>query len=148
VSSAPGATVIETGTLRSGSVANLAADDASYFRVNSTTSGTRTSSWRGEFTAVPSTLSNLRVSYKGSNSRTCTQVVSIYRWADGVWVTLDSRSVGTSQVSLSNLAPSGTLSNYVSGAGELRVRIRCTRGGGGSFYSSGNLLRIAYDQPA
>jgi subtilisin len=147
VDSAPGGTAIETGSLRSGSVTNLAADDSSYYQVNSTSSGTRTSSWYGRFTSVPSTLQNLKVTYKGSNSRSCTQTLSIYRWSDGAWVTLSSRSVGTSQVLLANMVPSGNPSDYVSGSGELRVRVRCTRSSG-SFYSRGNLMRIAYERPA
>jgi hypothetical protein len=50
---------------------------------------------------------------------------------------------------VANLVPGGTLANYVSGAtgdGELRVRVRCTRGYW-SFFASGDLLRIAYDRP-
>jgi subtilisin len=147
VSAAPGSTALVTGTFRSGSAASLSAADSAYYEVNSTTSGTRTSAWYGAFDGVASTLSNLKVTYRGKNSRSCSQTVSLYRWSDGAWVTLDSRSVGTSEVTISRAA-TGTLSNYVSGSGELRVRVRCTRSSSGSFYASGNQLRIDYDKPA
>jgi subtilisin family serine protease len=146
VSAAPSGATIQTGSFRSGSYTYLAADDANYLQVNSTTSSTRTSAWYGRFTGVPSTLTNLKVSYRGKNSRTCAQTVAVYRWSDGAWLTLDSRNVGA-EVSLSGLTPTGTLAGYVSGTGELRVRVRCTNTSG-TFVSYGNSLRIAYDKPA
>ena len=147
VSAAPAGVAIQTGSLRSGSASSLAADDGSYLQVNSTSSSTRATAWYGRFSGVPRTLTNLKVSYKGMNSRACSQVVAIYRRSDGVWVTLDSRSVGTTQVSLAGLAPGGTLSSYVSSTGELRVQVRCSTTSG-AFVAYGNLLRIAYDKPA
>ncbi len=147
VSAAPVGAGLFTGSWRSGSVSNLAADDGSYLQVNSNTSYTRTTAWYGRFTGVPRTLTNLKVSYKGMNSRTCSQVVSIYRWTDGAWVTLDSRSVGTTQVALNGLAVGGTLSSYVSSGGEVAVQVRCSTTSG-TFYAAGNLMRIAYDRPA
>jgi subtilisin family serine protease len=142
-SKAPAAATIQSGSLRSGSASALATADGSYYRVNSTTSSTRTSAWYGSFSAVPSTLKNLRVTYQGSNSRSCTQTVAIYNWRTGVWATLSSRTVGTTETRIADLAPSGTLADYVS-SGNLRVRVRCTTTAG-SFYASANQLQIRYD---
>jgi serine protease len=150
VTQAPSSTTILAGTPRSGSAGSLAADDNSYFEVNSTTSGTKTTDWYGSFTGVTNSLSNLRVSFKGKNSRSCTQVVFIWRWSTSSWVQLSSRSVGTTEVAISNLVPSGSAANYVSGTsgdGEVRVRVRCRRSGS-SFFASGDLLRIDYERPA
>jgi subtilisin len=147
VSAAPSTATVQTGSLRSGGVSSLAADDGYYFQANSTTTYTRATSWQGRFASVPRTLSNLKVSYKGLNSRACAQAVSIYRWSDATWVTLDSRSVGTTQVGLSGLVPPGTSASYVSGSGEIAVRVACSTTSG-SFVSYGNLLRISYDRPA
>jgi hypothetical protein len=144
VDSPPNTTVIETGTPRTGTVAALTTDDNVFFEVNSTTTGTRTSSWYGSFTAVPNSLSNLRVNYRGRNSVSCTQTVHM-NWTTSTWVQLDSRSVGTTEVQLNNLAPTGPGADYVSGSagdGDLRVRIRCTRTA--NFFSRGDLLRITY----
>jgi subtilisin family serine protease len=150
VSQAPSSTTILAGSPRSGSAGSLAADDNSYFEVSSTTSGTKTTDWYGSFTGVTNSLSNLRVTFKGKNSRSCTQVVFIWRWSTSSWVQLSSRSVGTTEVAISNLVPSGSAANYVSGTsgdGEVRVRVRCRRSGS-SFFASGDLLRIDYERPA
>jgi subtilisin family serine protease len=146
VTAAPDGTTVQTGWLRSGSAASLAAADSAYYAVNSTTNNNRTSAWYGTFSGVPSTLSNLKVTYQGRNSRTCSQTVAIYRVTDGAWVTLDSRSVGTSDVRIADLAPGGTLANYVSSTGALRVQVRCSTRSG-SFFASGNQLQVVYDRP-
>ena len=149
VTAAPSATTLLAGSPRGGSAANLASNDDSYFEVNSTTSGQKTTEWYGSFTGVANSLSNLRVSYAGKNSRSCTQTVAIWNWNNTSWVQLDSRTVGTTEVSIANLVPGGTLSRYVSGTtgdGELRVRVRC-RVSGVPFFSSGDLLQIAYQRP-
>jgi hypothetical protein len=145
VDSAPNATVIETGTAGGGNAAALSADDNAFFQVNSTTSGTRTTSWYGSFTGVSNALADLRVNYRGRNSGSCTQTVDVWRWTTSTWVQLDSRSVSTTEVSISNLAPTGAAADYVSGTtgdGELRVRVRCTRTT--NFQAFGELMRITY----
>ena len=145
----PGSTAILSGSIRSGDATRLGSDDNLYYQVNSTTSSTYTSAWYGKFTGVSNALTSLKVSYRGMSSRSVTQTVSLYRWTDGAWVTLDSRSVSTSEVGLT-LTPTGTLADYVSGTsgdGEVRVRIRSTTTGG-TFYTSGDLLRIAFTKPA
>ena len=78
------------------------------------------------------------------NSRSCNQTVSLWNNRTGAWVTLDSRTVGTTEVTLEQAA-GGTLSDYVSGAGEVHVRVRCTTTSG-SFVASGNLLRVSYEK--
>jgi subtilisin family serine protease len=144
VTAAPGSATVQSGSQRSGTAASLASADSSYYQVDSTTSKTRTSAWYGTFSGVPSTLANLRVTYQGANSRSCSQTVAIYDSTTGTWVTLDTRTVGTTEVRIADLAPGGTLSRYVSSAGNLYVRARCTTTAG-SFFASGNQLQITYD---
>jgi subtilisin family serine protease len=149
VTTTPNATTIETGSLLAGTAANLASNDDSFYEVNSNTSGQKTTAWYGTFTGVTNALSNLRVSYSGKNSRSCTQTVSIWNWNNSSWVTLDSRTVGTTEVVLANLVPGGTISRYVSGTagdGEVRVRVRC-RVSGAAFLASGDFLQISYVRP-
>jgi hypothetical protein len=146
--SLPTSTTIETGTLRSGTVSRLDADDNQYFQVNSTNSGTRTSSWYATVPDIANAATGLRITYRGSNSRTCQQVVAAWNWTTSSWTTLDSRSVGSGEVQLTNLVPPGTLADYVggtAGSGDVRVRIRCTRSNR-SFWSNGELLRISWEQ--
>jgi hypothetical protein len=149
VTAFPTSMVILSGTLRGGSAASLNVDDNSYFEVNSTTAVTRVTSSYGVFPGIPNSLSNLKITYKGKNSQSCTQRVAIWRWTTSIWVQLDSRSVGTTEVLINDLVPAGALADYVggsSGNGELRVRVRCTTSAG-NFFSSGDLMRIVYDRP-
>ncbi len=147
VTAYPTGTAIITGTLRAGDYTRLRTDDNVYYQVNSTTSGTRTSAWYGSFTGVSNALAKLSIAYKGKNSVSCSQTLAVFRWTDSTWVQYDSRSVGTSEVSVTK-SPTGTLADYVSGTtgdGELRVRVRCTNSSY-SFYASGELLKITYDK--
>jgi len=143
----PTSATILTGTLNSGSAASLTSDNDVYYAVNSKTRGSRTAAWYGSFTGVASTLTNLRVNYKGKNSRRCTQAIAIWRWTSSTWVQLNSRRVGTTEVAVNDLTPSGSLTDYVStaGSGELRVRVRCARAS--NFTARGDLLSIVYDAP-
>ena len=136
----PTSTTIVSGTLRSGSVANLAAEDSVFYELNSSLFATE---WYGSFTSVPAAPANLKVTYAGKNSVSCTQTISIWKWSTSAWVQLDSRSVGSTVVEIADLAPSGAGSDYVSGTGELRVRVRCSTFLQ-SFYASGDLLKITY----
>jgi hypothetical protein len=118
-----------------------------YYQVNSTTTGTRTADWYGSFTA-PNELLTLSVSYRGKCSvASCLQTVDIWRWSDSTWVQLDSRTVGTTEVAILNLAPTGVLEGYVNGAagnGDVRIRVRTTRAGTTNFISQGDLLSLTY----
>jgi hypothetical protein len=143
--SGPSATVILTGSRGSGGAADLNANDGVYYRVNSTTTSTKRTSWYGRFDGVPSSLQNLRVTYSGSNSRTCSQSVAIRRFTTNSWVTLNSRSVGTTEVQIASLAPPGSAANYVNGMGRVQVRVLCSTTSG-SFYTSGDLLNISYQR--
>ncbi len=142
----PSSTVIQSGTLRSGSSASLASDNNVYYEVNATLLSSYTASWYGVISGVPNALTSLLVTYAGKNSGSCTQRIDAWRWTTSQWVQLDSRTVGATEVTIANLTPSGALADYVSGVtgnGDVRIRVRCTRTLGG-FYSSGDLLRIAY----
>ncbi|HEX2089536.1 MAG TPA: S8 family serine peptidase [Actinomycetota bacterium] len=147
VTKPPAAATVQSGKLRAGTYANLGADDNVYFQVTSTSSGTRTTSWYGTIKGVTNSLRTLSVTYKGKNSATCSQTIYVYNWSNSSWVTVDSRSVGTTEV-LVEKSPSGTLASYVSGSsgdGDVRVRVRCTKSSG--FYTSADLVTITFSAP-
>ena len=144
VTSSPSRVTIQTGSYRSGSASSLSADDAAYYSVNSSSSSTRTSAWYGTVTGVSAALRSLKVAYRGKNSRSCSQTVALWNNRTGAWVTLDSRTVGTTEVAIEKAA-GGTLADYVSAAGEVHVRVRCTTTAG-SFVASANSLRISYER--
>ena len=141
----PAAVAIETGTLRAGAASALTADDNAYYQVTSTTSGTRTTSWYGSFTGVPAGLSDLKVTYRGRNSRSCTQVIAAWRWTDSTWQQLNSSAVADTETTRADLVPAGAAGNYVSPTGEVRVRVRCTTTA--NFFASGELMQITYLAP-
>jgi hypothetical protein len=141
---APSSFTVLVGSTGSGTVGSLAADDGDLLVVNSTTKGTRTSTWYGSFTGVDNATSTLSATYRGNASLTCTQTIAMWRWTDSTWVQLDSRSVGTTEIEVANLTPAGTLADFVSGttgAGEVRVRLSCSTGAG-TFGLGGDLLRL------
>ncbi|HUP68709.1 MAG TPA: PQQ-dependent sugar dehydrogenase, partial [Acidimicrobiales bacterium] len=140
----PGGTTISAGTLRAGDAAGLASDDDSYFEVTSTAAGK--TSWYGRMPAVPNDLTSLTVTFSGKNSSPCTQTVSVYRWVAATWETLDTRTVGPTEVRVAGLSPAGPPSEYVSGdagTGKVRVRVRCT-GATTTSIASGDLMEIAF----
>ncbi len=142
----PSATAVLIGTQLSGNAASLVGNDNNFYQVSSTTSGTRTAAWYGSFASVPAVLSNLSITYRGKNSRSCTESVSIWNWTTNAWIELNSRAVSTGEVVRSNLVPPGSASTYVSAGGEVRVRIQATNGSN-SFTNSGESMQILYDIP-
>ncbi len=139
-----GAVTVQIGTRKSGSAEQLAADDDRFYRVDSTKRGKPTTSWSASFGKITDP-SSLEVSYRGSNSRRCTQAVSLYRFADSRWVTLDRNEVGATEKSLVGLSPaSGPASAYVSTTGQARVRVRCSRASG-TFTSRADLMQVTYE---
>jgi acid phosphatase type 7 len=146
VTAFPGAAPVLTGKYRSCSPSYLRSDDNVFCSFDSTTSGVRVSAWYGRFSGVPKSLQNLRVTYKGKNSRGCTQTLAIQRISDGAWITLDTRGVGPTEALIADKAPPGSPAGYVDGSGYLRVRVRCATSSW-SFTSSGDLMKISYQRP-
>jgi serine protease AprX len=143
----PTSTKIVTGTLRGGTAANLGADDNVFYEVNS--NNNRIAGWYGTMTGIPNGVDTLKASYTGMNSLACKQTVAIKRWTTNSWVVLDTRTVGPSEVAISNLSPTGVLADYVSGTagnGDVQIRIRC-KTATGTYYSSGDLMRVDYTTP-
>ena len=132
-----------TGTLTGGDVSSLAASDDVYVSVGSTTTNPQKSDWWGAFSDVPSSISTLTVSYEGASSAPCTQTIQIRNWTTSSWVTLDSRTIGTTDTTISGLTPAGSLSQYVDSSGAVKIRVSC-QSSGGSYTVRGDLLTITY----
>ena len=143
VNAAPSSTHVSNGSVTSGSASSLASADGVYYTLSSSGRKNRTTSWYGTLSGAPSTLQGLNVSVKSKSSASCSQTVSIYNFSSSSWVTLDSRTLGSSLVSLNTAVP-GTLSSYVN-SGSMRVRVSCTSRS--SFSHSTDLLNVAYTTP-
>jgi hypothetical protein len=142
----PTSTTITSGTLAGGTVANLAAQDAVFYSVASTTAaGTKTATWYGSFTGVSSGVQSMQVTYAGKNSVQASQTIAIWRWTDSTWVVLNTRTVGATVVRIANLVPPGTLADYVSSTGGVAVRVRATTSAV-AFTNSGDLMQLTVTQ--
>ncbi len=141
----PRSVTVTVGKRRSGEPQSLTADDDRYLEVDSTRRSKETS-WYARMTNVPNRVNSLNVTYVGKNTASCKQVVSIRNFTRGTWNDLDQRPVGPTEVELADLVPPGPPADYISGskgAGEVRVRVQCTRKPS-SFTALGDLMKIAY----
>ena len=146
----PAATTRLAGTLNSGSVSNLAFVDSLYYRLNSTTTGTRTTDWYAQFTGVPAGAANLKVTYTGNDSiNSVTQSIYIWNWTTSTWFQIAGpTTVGTTDVTVTS-APIAAAANYIgtgTNSGQVRVRVLST-GGATNFVTSANFMKLVYDAP-
>ena len=91
-------------------------------------------------------LTTLTLTYKGKSSASCTQSLQVYDWTNARWVTLDTRTVGTSEARVT-LTPAAPLANYVgntSGDGEVTYRVRCSTTDSVNYFVSGDLMRATF----
>jgi len=128
-----------TGSLKSGNVSSLSADDGSYYVLSTLNSSAQ---WAASFTGLPSSISTLNVTYKGHAATSCTQNVNLWNWYYNAWVSIAHTTAGTSDATLSLAAP-GQLSDYMF-LGELRVSVQCFRTDTASFDLSSNLVKIQF----
>jgi hypothetical protein len=137
----PISTTILSGTLNSGTNGNLSTNNSSYFVVNSTTRNTRVVDWYGvaRITQLPSSISKLTINYDGKNSNLRTQILYLYNWSTLAWTSIDSRSVGSTDVTITNVQ--NTPANFISSTGEIRLRVNST-GGSVNFTSSGDWMQF------
>jgi len=143
VTAFPSALTVNAGTPVAGGPSSLAADDGAYFRLSSSGASTV---WWGRITGVPNTLTSLTVTYRGFSTTACTQTLTIWNWQTGVWSSLGSRTLGTTETE-TVATVTGALANYVSGTtgnGDVAVRVACAGSYFTSFTTSSELLKITY----
>lgn len=156
---APSSTRILVGSLNGGSATALAFTDSSYYKINSTTSGTRTTDWYAQVSGVVGDAENLRVTYTGRNCGTgtgaCPATTSrsttlyIWNWTTSSWTQLGApESIGTTDATITR-AVANPATPYVgtgSNRGAVRVRV-LTSGGTTNFVTQANAMAVAYDAP-
>jgi len=141
VSYVPVSTTITSGTLNSGTYGNLATNNSSYYVVNSTTTGTRTIDWYGaiKITQPASSVLSFTVNYDGKNSASKTQILYLYNWVSSSWTQIDSRTVSTSDVTITFTQNSPA--NFISSTGDIRVRVYSSAGTS-NYTCSGDWLQV------
>ncbi len=143
---APTAITITRGSIGSGSVTNLGANDASYLRINSVKVGSaRQVDWYSSVTiAEPRTsVTKLTINFDSHLSASLTQVLYLYNFTTSAWVQIDSRTVGATDVLVSWNTTSPL--NYISATGEMRVRQFVTRTSNFSSYADFTQYNIEYN---
>ena len=144
---APGSTTILQGSLNSGSFSNLSTNNASYYVVNSTASGQpRLTDWYASVTIAeaPASVTRLTTTYDGKYSKSnVTQTLYLFNWSTVSWTQIDSRTVGQSDVTISNTQT--VPANFISATGEVRLRILGSRSNNQSFTCSGDFVRFTIE---
>ena len=143
---APTATTILAGSLSSGSFTNLSTNNESYYQVNSTTSGARLTDWYASVTIseAPASVSQLVTTYNGDYSRNnTTQTLYLYNWSTATWTQIDSRTVGQTDVTITNTQTAPA--NFISTTGELRLRVLGSRSSSQSFIGRGDYVRFTVE---
>jgi hypothetical protein len=120
----------------------LVSNNATYFTLNSVTSGTRKTDWYGTVTInqPPSSVNKITINYDGKYSISRTQVLYLYNFVSSSWTQIDSRSVSTSDVSI-NKVQSTNVANFISSTGEIRLRVYAN-GGNNNFVCSGDWMQF------
>ena len=143
----PTGTTILAGSLNSGSFSNLATNDASYYQVNSTASGTpRITDWYASVTIgeTPASVSKITTTYDGNYSRSSTtQTLYLYNWSTATWTQIDSRTVGQTDVTITNTQTAPA--NFISASGEVRLRVSGSRGSNQSFTGRGDYVQFVVE---
>ena len=144
---APSSTTILQGSLNSGSFSNLSTNNASYYVVNSTASGQpRLTDWYASVTIAeaPASVTKLTTTYDGKYSRSnVTQTLYLFDWSIASWTQIDSRTVGQTDVTITNTQ--AVPANFISPTGEVRLRILGSRSNNQSFNCSGDFVRFTIE---
>lgn len=141
ITKAPSAGSADAGSVAGGSYADLAGNDNVYWRIASSTSGKRTASATVSFSGVAASGTSAKITYSGSNTKSCSQSLSIYNVGSNSWQTIHSATIGSTETLVTASVPS-PLSSYVSSSGQLQARIRCTTNS--SFTLQGDFLSLQY----
>jgi N-acetylmuramoyl-L-alanine amidase/chitodextrinase len=125
---APTAITLTRGTITSGAVANLSANDASYLVLTAAKVGsTRYVDWYSNVSiAEPrASVTKLTITLDGKLSASLNQKLYLWNFSTLVWDQVDSRTVGTTDVTVTWNTTSPL--NYISSTGEIRLRQYVTR---------------------
>ena len=116
---------ITTGTIHSGDITSLYGDDGVYLEVKSAKVNWRSHviDWYS-YVKISQDLSKvtcLTITYDGKYSSSQTQKLYIYDFTSGSWQEIDSRTVGTSDTTItwSTRSPA----SYISAEGEIKLRV-------------------------
>jgi fibronectin type 3 domain-containing protein len=115
----PSSYTIAAGSLYSGTLAGLTANDNSYLVIQSQTSGT-TRYARTDFTVTGISGTASRIDLQVISNSSTTQKIYLYNFTTSAWDQKNSSTISTSEVT-KNIAVTSGMSSYISG-GQLKIR--------------------------
>lgn len=131
------------GSITTGDVTRLAANDAVRVSVSAGVENSAyVTDWYGTV-FLNGTPTNLAITYDGNFTVNRTQTLYLWNWTTSAWVSINSGTVGTSDVTKtwSTTSPAA----YVSAAREVRLRVRSNTRPSGSFTCRGDYMAFTYD---
>lgn len=131
---------ITKGTLYSGSYFDLASDDGSYMTIRSAALDVGGTDWYGGtvISQPPAQVTRLWVTYDGAYSMPRTQKLYLYNFVQPGWILFDTRTVGSSDVSVTYSPPNPA--NFIASNGRIGLRAQAT--GSGTFYCHADYLHF------
>jgi hypothetical protein len=103
-----------------------------------------TTDWYGQMTGVSNAATSLSFTFAAVTNSSCTQTLRAYNYATGAYATLDTRTLGTSEQTVT-ASPAGALADYVSGtSGTGTVRLRATCTSASSHKHQGDLMSVTW----
>ena len=141
-----GDAIITSGSISSGTPVNLNKNDGTYFKVQSTTSGSnRKTDWYGWaiISDNKTDVKKLTIAYDGNYTISRTQYIYLWNYNTSQWEQIDSATVGTSDVIRTwTTTDSATIQKYISSStGEIKIRIYAS-GGSASFQCWADYLSV------
>jgi subtilisin family serine protease len=143
---APIAITMTRGTITSGDYSSLANNGGAYLTVKSArvNSFTQTIDWYSttQIAESPSTVTNLKITYDGKYSTSQTQKLYIYDYTANSWLQIDSRTVSTSDTTItwSTTNPA----KYISAQSEIRLRVYASGRSSFTCYADFTAYTIKY----
>ncbi|CAF1030469.1 unnamed protein product, partial [Brachionus calyciflorus] len=125
---APTSFTVLHGAKDSGTVNRLASNDGNVMVFSSSTSGTKRSDWYSStfISKTPYSVKKLSINYDAKYSISRIQILYLYNWSTSFWTQIDSRTVSTKDILVTNNQNSPV--NFISPTGEIRLRVYSSGG--------------------
>ncbi|MEP7027490.1 MAG: hypothetical protein ABI960_02735 [Candidatus Eisenbacteria bacterium] len=137
------AITLTKGSITTGSVASLAANDAVRVSISAGIENSQyVTDWYGSV-FLSGSPTNLTVTYDGNYTVSRTQTLYLWNWTTSAWDQVASGTVSTSDVTQTWNTASPLA--YVSGAREVRLRVRSNTRSKSSFTCRGDYMAFTYD---
>jgi subtilisin len=140
----PTTTTITRGTIISGSVDSLSANDNVDMVVKSArVSISQTIDWYSntKIDVAPSSVQSLTITYDGSFSKSQSQTLYLYNFASKTWQSIKTQTVGTSDATITYTT--NTPANYISAQGDIQLRTYATQRTSTSFNCNADYTQIS-----